>query len=46
MSITTTISFAIKKPSTQMDQLWLVHPAVLRYRAVHETKMAHFATRR
>ena len=29
-----------------MDQLWVVHPAVIRYRAVHETKMAHIAARR
>jgi hypothetical protein len=42
-SIITTILFAIKKPSTEMDQLWVVHPAVMGYRADHEKKMAYIA---
>jgi hypothetical protein len=28
-----------------MDQLWVVHPAIIGYRAVHEKKMAPIATR-
>jgi hypothetical protein len=44
-SITTSKLFAIKKPLTVIDQLWVVHPAVIGYRAVHEKKMAHIAAR-
>jgi hypothetical protein len=43
MTITTTTSFAIKKPSTVMDQLWVVHSAIIGYRAIHEKKMAPVA---
>jgi hypothetical protein len=45
ITITTSVSFAIKKPSSVMDQLWVVHLAIIGYRAVHEKKMAPVATR-
>jgi len=37
-SITTSKLFAIKKPLTVMDQLWVVHPAVIRYRPSMQKK--------